>query len=315
MLLESTSQGSIGSASPPALQYFKPIPTWDAIVGEGARSRRETNNLFSHWLDMGDGQQAGRASSSQEEEPFGRVFSLESFAGRSDWTRAAWTGQSVRQHASADHHAEGHDKMARPVYAAPSSPLLSQPVPLSISASPHEESASEKAAHLAKKAERTVQRALVPVPPQEVREAESSNGRWPSYLPQRQLVISIFVSLGINFAIPFVNGVMLGESRETRTLATLPRLTVCSSAPRAASTGFGEIFARDWFAPWVGLTSWSTSHYRRAASTAPHRIGIRVAPHPNPHPEQRGGKGEVPGHPAAKSIVETAAEQVVAGSV
>ena len=216
MLVESTSHDSVGLSSPPSLQHFKPIPTWEAVVGEGARSRGETNNLFSHWLDMDDGKPAARTRSKHDDEPFGRVLSLESFAGRSDWIGAAWMGRSGREQAYTTPLAEGLEKKILPESAAHPSPLLSQPVPLSISASPHK-STSEKAAHLAQKAEKTVQRALVPVPPEEIRREEPSSNRWPSYLPPRQLMISIFVSLGINFAIPFVNGVMLGALRAVYT--------------------------------------------------------------------------------------------------
>lgn len=218
MLLES-AQSDVDVVPPPVLQYFKPMPTWAPIVGSSARSRGESNNLFSRWLDMSDETQALAASFKHNENLYGRVYSLKSFAGKSDWIGPVRASESQRDQAHPSHLAALAEKTYQIPSAPHDSPLLSQPVPLSILASPHE-STSEKAAHLAKKAERTVQRALIPVSPEGIG-SEGSSGRWPSYLPQKQLVISIFVSLGINFAIPFVNGVMLGGSECSSMLSTM----------------------------------------------------------------------------------------------
>ncbi|KAK9897304.1 hypothetical protein P389DRAFT_169070 [Cystobasidium minutum MCA 4210] len=102
-----------------------------------------------------------------------------------------------------------------------------------------------------------------------------------SILPRKQFIVSIFASLGINLFLPFVNGVMLG---------------------------FGEIFARDWIGPLFGFgrnRSSSTSSNSSNKSFSGSGLGLRGA-----GSSQRGGAQDVPGHAAAKTAVETVAEEV-----
>lgn len=40
------------ATSPPTLRYHAPPPTYPALLGDAAKARGETNNLFSHFLDM-----------------------------------------------------------------------------------------------------------------------------------------------------------------------------------------------------------------------------------------------------------------------
>ena len=69
--------------------------------------------------------------------------------------------------------------------------------------------------------------------------------------------------------------------------------------------GFGEIFARDWLGPLFGFGRNRSSSTSSNQSFSQSGLGIRGAGN------QRGGAQDVPGHAAAKTAIETVAEEIV----
>ena len=72
------------------------------------------------------------------------------------------------------------------------------------------------------------------------------------------------------------------------------------------SSGFGEIFARDWLGPFFGFAtrgSSSNSSHRSSFNTS--GLGLRNAGN------KRGGAQDVPGHAAAKTAMEVVTAEAV----
>jgi len=114
-----------------------------------------------------------------------------------------------------------------------------------------------------------------------------------SILPRKQLVLSVLASLGINLCLPFVNGVMLG---------------------------LGEIFARDWMAPFFRFTfgkrDSAGGQGPRSSTLGTSGVGLRSAGSGSRSRSSstRGGAQDVPGHAGAKTAIETLTENAAAGA-
>jgi hypothetical protein len=104
-------------------------------------------------------------------------------------------------------------------------------------------------------------------------------------VPLRRRVLAVLASVGINLALPFVNGVMLGSFRVNHRTASPPplfcmpiKINVCT----LCNIGLGEIFAREWLAVYFNIGPFAQEARRRAAergdgSFASSNVGLRGA--------------------------------------
>lgn len=154
-------------------EYIFPPPAWSTMGGPEAKSHGVTNNLFDRWLDM---PMKGEAIPSwqdweQNGSIYGEVLTMEEFE------KLAEQSSQTEPIASEHGRVNGEDK-----------PLSQVPVP-------------------------QLQQDTYPLKNGNVSEKLVDTIAKPGILaslPRKQLVWTVLVSLGINFAIPFVNGVMLG---------------------------------------------------------------------------------------------------------
>lgn len=152
-------------------EYIFPPPAWAPICGSSAAARAVKNNLFDRWLDM------RIAADGEGSEP------------------PAW--KAWEQDGSMYGQVYGMDDFEAEVKA------LSE----SITAREADQAANVQQSQPENGEDSPLKDAAVDTT---AAQAIAPAGILAS-LPKKQLLWTVLVSLGINFALPFVNGVMLGE--------------------------------------------------------------------------------------------------------
>lgn len=163
-----------------AEKYIFPGSSWAAICGTGAAAKGVKNNLFDRWLDM---RIASDEDSAKEAEPW------------QEWEHSG----SIYGEVFTMHDLEGAVKGKEKATTRQAQPIETLQVPNG--SSPDKVLADQQQDHtsLLSNGIASKETAAAIAPP-----------GFLASLPKRQLFWIVLVSLGINFALPFVNGVMLG---------------------------------------------------------------------------------------------------------
>jgi hypothetical protein len=165
-------------------EYIFPQPAWSPIGGSEAQLHGVSNNLFDRWLDMRiDTQEAEESDSlwktwERSGSIYGTVLSMEEF-------------EKVVEHLDSLKAREQQDASSEKARNGIHRPIAEVPLAKQLP----DDDRSLKAMVTSEKVADNITRPGV-----------------LASLPRKQLVWTVLVSLGINFALPFVNGVMLGRS-------------------------------------------------------------------------------------------------------